>query len=305
MPRPTNTLERIINLLTVIAGILAVTLITHRLVSEWGTNSSPPANNLLIGSNVKLDRVNWAENGSTLLMVLDVNCRFCRQSGDFYRRLAEVVTNKSRLVAVLPEPISESRAYLENLGVIIPNVRQANFQQLGVVATPTLILIDGMGRIQTTWVGKLNGSQEQDVIHQVNGPQDVNADHHEFGFLSPDEFARVLRKRGDVPLLDVRTRTEYSYGHIKGALNIPWDELEARAPHEVPRDSTVMIYCSFCLPCEKSAHAQGTATLCTEVGSELRGMGFSQLRFIDGDLQKLKDSGVPVDGHTLSTRVKF
>jgi NADPH-dependent 2,4-dienoyl-CoA reductase/sulfur reductase-like enzyme/rhodanese-related sulfurtransferase len=43
-------------------------------------------------------------------------------------------------------------------------------------------------------------------------------------------------------LLDVRTPLEYVSGHIPGAVNVPVDELRARA-HELPRDREIAAYC--------------------------------------------------------------
>lgn len=46
----------------------------------------------------------------------------------------------------------------------------------------------------------------------------------------------------DYVLLDVSTRAEYNYGHIKGAINIPIDELRERLD-EVPTDKMILTYC--------------------------------------------------------------
>ena len=71
-----------------------------------------------------------------------------------------------------------------------------------------------------------------------------------------DELARRL---GEVPLLDVRRRTEFSgedgypcdprQGHIPGAVNVPHTELLARSPEEIralvglPEGTEVVAYC--------------------------------------------------------------
>ena len=47
---------------------------------------------------------------------------------------------------------------------------------------------------------------------------------------------------GDVVLLDVRNLNEYETAHVKGALNIPVDELRFRL-EEVPRDRPILVYC--------------------------------------------------------------
>lgn len=45
-------------------------------------------------------------------------------------------------------------------------------------------------------------------------------------------------------LVDVRTEAEYQSGHLPGAVNIPHDQLAARAAElKVPLDKQVVVYC--------------------------------------------------------------
>ncbi|ADL42332.1 FAD-dependent pyridine nucleotide-disulphide oxidoreductase [Caldicellulosiruptor obsidiansis OB47] len=46
----------------------------------------------------------------------------------------------------------------------------------------------------------------------------------------------------DYIILDVRTPEEYEFGHIKGAVNIPVDELRNRLS-ELPKDKKIIVYC--------------------------------------------------------------
>lgn len=47
----------------------------------------------------------------------------------------------------------------------------------------------------------------------------------------------------DSIIIDSRTREEYEFGHIKGAVNIPVDELRGRLS-EVPKDKKIVVYCA-------------------------------------------------------------
>jgi len=49
--------------------------------------------------------------------------------------------------------------------------------------------------------------------------------------------------RADSIIIDSRTKEEYEFGHIKGALNIPVDELRGRLS-EVPKDKKIVVYCA-------------------------------------------------------------
>ncbi len=62
--------------------------------------------------------------------------------------------------------------------------------------------------------------------------------------ISPAQAKEKIEKGGSILILDVRTREEFSDGHIKGALNIPVDELERRLD-ELKRykNFEVIVYC--------------------------------------------------------------
>lgn len=47
----------------------------------------------------------------------------------------------------------------------------------------------------------------------------------------------------DSIIIDSRTKEEYEFGHVKGALNIPVDELRGRLS-EVPKDKKIVVYCA-------------------------------------------------------------
>jgi predicted sulfurtransferase len=60
--------------------------------------------------------------------------------------------------------------------------------------------------------------------------------------IKPEE-ARELLKKNKAVLVDVRNEASYKAGHIKGALNIPFNEIRERA-RELPRDKMIITYCS-------------------------------------------------------------
>lgn len=65
--------------------------------------------------------------------------------------------------------------------------------------------------------------------------------------LSRAELAARM-EAGDVVVVDVRPRPEYTAGHIPGAISIPVDELEDRLA-ELPPDAEIVAYCRgpFCV----------------------------------------------------------
>ena len=62
--------------------------------------------------------------------------------------------------------------------------------------------------------------------------------------ITPDDLLGRLSSAQPPVLLDVRTTVEYSSGHISGAINIPHEQLPARAAElEAHRERDIIIYC--------------------------------------------------------------
>jgi 3-mercaptopyruvate sulfurtransferase SseA len=57
------------------------------------------------------------------------------------------------------------------------------------------------------------------------------------------EDARALLEKDKAVLIDVRGADAYKAGHIKGARNIPFSDIRARA-RELPQDKMILTYCS-------------------------------------------------------------
>jgi hypothetical protein len=124
-----------------------------------------------IPSGTKADFINvdWAKSDRTLLLVLQAGCHFCSESAPFYQRLVRDTAQISgvHLIAVLPQEVADGAKYLKSLGVPIEDIRQAQLDTLRVQGTPTLILINDKGVVTNSWVGKLSGDKEAEVLDQL------------------------------------------------------------------------------------------------------------------------------------------
>jgi rhodanese-related sulfurtransferase len=73
-------------------------------------------------------------------------------------------------------------------------------------------------------------------------------------------------------ILDVRSPEEYVEGHVPGAINIPYDQLDSRlAEISSHKNKEIVLYC-------KSGRRTGIAV------NTLQAAGFSKLRHLDGDM---------------------
>lgn len=65
-----------------------------------------------------------------------------------------------------------------------------------------------------------------------------------FRTISMRQLEGMLNRGGTFLLLDVRSREEFSSGHLRGAVNIPFDELEERF-YELPKGKDIIVYCAY------------------------------------------------------------
>ena len=64
----------------------------------------------------------------------------------------------------------------------------------------------------------------------------------DYGDVSIDTAIELMEDNPDIVILDVRTASEYSEGHIEDAINIPVNELETRLD-ELSKEDDILVYC--------------------------------------------------------------
>jgi hypothetical protein len=113
----------------------------------------------------QLADVDWQKSKSTLVLAFRIDCHYCHDSAEFYRALSEQCRLKNvGLIAVSPNPVSESQQYLKELGVTVDVVREYQLPRLGIMRTPTLILVDNAGIVSKSCLGELSADDEQDFF---------------------------------------------------------------------------------------------------------------------------------------------
>jgi thioredoxin-related protein len=164
-----STLYKRIELLTNVAIIIVAVMLGAVLVQRFFfPKAEQPPQNIAVGTKVSLPGVEWDKNGKTLVLALQKGCHFCSESAPFYQRLVQYASTKDvKLVAVLPQSPAEGHEYLDTLSVPITDIRQASLSSLGVLGTPTLILVNNKGEVVASWVGKLPSDKEADVLAKM------------------------------------------------------------------------------------------------------------------------------------------
>jgi rhodanese-related sulfurtransferase len=94
--------------------------------------------------------------------------------------------------------------------------------------------------------------------------------------------ALKLYREGRAVFIDVRSSTQFSYGHVKGALSIPRSQVVSRFA-EVPLQKTIITYCA-CGAEESSGHA----------ATDLVNHGVKNVYALKGGWSEWKASGHPI-----------
>ncbi len=156
------------NLAILVVAVLVIVVGVKRFLLPGHADAE--AGQVAPGATVSVPGVDWRKNGESLVLALSTKCRFCTESAPFYQRLVkETEGNLSpRLVGMFPEQVNDGDQYLHRLGVNLPEVRQGSFEKLGIMGTPTLLLVNQDGIVQRVWVGKLTPEKETEVFGQIN-----------------------------------------------------------------------------------------------------------------------------------------
>ena len=167
MPKTvTQKVEFLANIAIIVAAVLLSFVLIKSYLLPDRSKDGPRDMRIPTGSKISLPGVDWSSNKQTLLVVLQKGCHFCSESAPFYQRLVREMAGRGNihLTAVLPQTVDESKKYLNDLGVAIEDIKQAELDAVGVKGTPTLILVNNEGAVMNAWVGKLTADNEEGVL---------------------------------------------------------------------------------------------------------------------------------------------
>ena len=86
------------------------------------------------------------------------------------------------------------------------------------------------------------------IIGGSDGPTSIiisqKGENKMFQQISQDEAKRIIDLKEEYILIDVREQEEYNEGHIKGAILIPYTEIESKVPEMLPdKNKRILVYC--------------------------------------------------------------
>lgn len=121
-----------------VALILGVTVFLFVVVrGEFAKQEMPDTSpRALVGTSISLPGLQLDQRHDSLLVVISTNCHFCKDGLLFYKELSARAQGKLDVIAVLPQPLAESQAFLLNAGISTTRIISANLNLIGVEALP-------------------------------------------------------------------------------------------------------------------------------------------------------------------------
>lgn len=151
-----------------LATILIAVLVLGFIGRSYFSSTRHAGSQISVGAKLNLNSENWGQNGRTIVLAMSTSCHFCTESADFYRRLVQACEARHvRMVAILPQSVSEGNDYLQKLNIRVDEVRQAALREFQIQGTPTVLLVDSRGAVQDVWVGKLPPEKEVEVLKKM------------------------------------------------------------------------------------------------------------------------------------------
>jgi thiol-disulfide isomerase/thioredoxin len=120
----------------------------------------------------RIPGIDWSGHRRTLVLALNSGCHFCQDSVPFYQRLAQAERPRGgalEIVAVFPNDPEVVRQVMDQEGLDIRSIPAVPLEKLGIFGFPTLLVVDGQGRVERSWVGLLTPRQELEVLNAVSG----------------------------------------------------------------------------------------------------------------------------------------
>ena len=163
-----------LEVVTNIVLIILACIIGYHYLQARRTPENPSLASIKVGDQLpSLPAYDWKTHDRTLVLALKNGCRFCEESIPFYRKLAELEKSNqidAHLIAVFPDDSAGVRQLVETQRLAVEAFPGIELSRLKVEGTPTLILVDGQGRVSKVWIGELAAAGQADVVTAISKP---------------------------------------------------------------------------------------------------------------------------------------
>lgn len=104
---------------------------------------------------------------------------------------------------------------------------------------------------------------------------------HTVPLIDSKDLTKEITQGKSIVLLDTRSGAEYKVSHIEGAKKIEFDDFEIKDVEDIPKKSSLVVYCSVGYRSEK-------------IGEQLLKLGYTDVRNLYGGIFQWKNEGFKI-----------
>ena len=123
----------------------------------------PPA--VYASRTLDLANFDFGRAKKTVIVTVQDGCNYCEMSLPFYAQLNQLISAhpQDQMIALVRAGSTQVKSQLEHRGINALNVSNEWLDSVGIIGTPTLMIVNSTGRIEHTWVGRLSSHGESEV----------------------------------------------------------------------------------------------------------------------------------------------
>lgn len=118
--------------------------------------------------------VDYRQVPRTIILALNVDCRYCTRSVPFYNSLFKAQQENpghfNIVAAFINKDADLVKSYAEQKQLSVQTITGVDLDKLGIHLTPTLVLLDNEGKVLDSWRGALQSDGEREVFRAVGLP---------------------------------------------------------------------------------------------------------------------------------------
>lgn len=160
------------NVVVIVFAVVAIGVLVKNYFAPKGVTTSVAVKKGSVFPDIA--GVDYKISPRTLILALNVDCRYCTRSVPFYNSLAEARQKNPSQVNIVAAFINKDSAlvksYTDEKQLSVQAIVGVDFDKLGIHSTPTLILIDSSGKVLDTWSGELQQDGEREVFAALGFP---------------------------------------------------------------------------------------------------------------------------------------
>lgn len=199
------------------------------------------------GKHLSVNKPNMGVQPYTFFLFTSPDCAFCVNSALFHKRLLSEAASRSVPFFVAVPVADKPPEYLASTGIAPSKLLGWLDFNMRVVGTPSLVLVDSQGTVRKVWTGQVASAAQGEVLDAVRDPSRVGLPVRRLESGDPMLKPAELRRMGSmkpVTIISIAERGSFKTEHAAEAVNIPFEELAARAAIDLKRSHLNVVDCT-------------------------------------------------------------